>query len=61
MVACSCRKKCVSRKCLCYHDYLKSSDGYSSKDCYNAEDDNETELFYADSIRVTDEEINDKI
>ena len=61
MVACSCRKKCVSRKCLCYDDYLKCSDGYSSKDCYNAEDDNETELFYADSIRVTDEEINDKI
>ena len=46
---------------MCYDDYLKCSDGYSSKACYNAEDDNETELFYEDSIRVTDEEINDEI
>ena len=61
MVACSCLKKCVSSKCLCYDDYLKCSDGHSSKACYHAEDDSETELFYEDSIRVTDEEINDEI
>ena len=50
MVACSCRKKCVSDKRFCYDGNLKYIDSCSCKDCDNAVDDNKAESFDEDNI-----------